>query len=115
MHQAGQGELFLLKRETPNASPNLTQYEGAPKELKLHQLLVSPIFGLETSDSLEIEKVKDKYRKLSSAKSLTATQSAELEKVKSEIETLPTSDYYYPQEQNQLDLLAEIKAALTKK
>jgi predicted ATP-dependent endonuclease of OLD family len=115
VHQAGQGELFLLKRESPDASPTLTQYEGAPKDLKLHQLLVSPIFGLETSDSLEVEKVKNEYRKLKAVKSLTTRQSAEFNKVKSEIEELPVSDYYYPQEQSQLDLLAEINSALKKK
>jgi predicted ATP-binding protein involved in virulence len=115
VHQAGEGELFLLKRETPEASPTIKQYEGSPKDLKLHQLLVSPIFGLETSDSLEVEKVKNDYRKLKSLKTLSKTESKNFERVKTEVEALPTATYYYPQEQSQLDLLAEIKSALTKK
>jgi predicted ATPase len=115
VHQAGEGELFLLKRETPQSSPSIKQYEGSPCDLKLHQLLVSPIFGLETSDSLEVERVKNEYRKLKSEKTLSKTESKKFKLAKSEVEALPTATYYYPQEENQLDLLAEIKSALTKK
>ncbi len=115
VHQAGEGELFLLKRETPNASPSIKQYEGSPRDLKLHQLLVSPIFGLETSDSLEVEKVKNEYRNLKSQKTLTKTESKKFEQIKSEVEALPTATYYYPQEQKQLDFIEEVKLLLNKK
>jgi predicted ATP-binding protein involved in virulence len=115
VHQAGEGELFLLKRETPNASPSIKQYEGSPRDLKLHQLLVSPIFGLETSDSLEVEKVKNEYRNLKLQKTLTKTESKKFEQVKSEVEALPTATYYYPQEQKQLDFIEEVKSLLNKK
>ncbi len=115
VHQAGEGELFLLKRQTPLASPTIEQYPGAPRDLKLHQLLVSPIFGLETSDSLEVEKVKDDYRRLKSLKTLSKSETKKLEKAKTEVESLPTATYFYPQEKSQTDLLAEIKSALTKK
>jgi predicted ATPase len=119
VHQAGEGELFLLKRETPKSSPKLTQYQGSPRDLKLHQLLVSPIFGLETSDSLEVEKVKNKYRELKSSKNFATENVRETDKsfeeIKQKVESLPTSTYYYPQEQKQIDLLEEIKVALKKK
>ena len=111
VHQAGEGELFLLKREKPNASPTMTQYEGAPKDLKLHQLLVSPIFGLETSDSLEVEKMKNEYHKLNDKKQLSKTESVKFEQIKSEIAELPTSTYYYPAEEKQIDLLERIEKA----
>ena len=114
VHQAGENELFMLKREKANSSPKITQYEGAPRDLKIHQLLVSPIFGLETSDSLEVEKVKNEYRKLKSSQNST-DKPEKFDEAKKMVEALPTSTYYYPQEKQQLDLLAEIKAALKKK
>lgn len=112
VHQASAGELFLLKRDAPKKPPKLTQYEGAPKDLKLHQLLVSPIFGLETSDSLEVEKIKDEYRTLKSAENLSEAESARLEEVKNEIQSLPDSDYYYPQEKRHLELLERLEKSL---
>ncbi len=114
VHQAGEGELFMLRREEPTSAPTLTQFQGAPRDLKLQQLLVSPIFGLESSDSLKVEEIKNKYRNLSSKSALSLTEEKELSEVRTEIESLPTSDYF-PQEQRQMDLLEEIQKALLNK
>ena len=46
VHQAGEGELFFLRRTGPSEPATLQAYEGAPRNLMLHQLLASPVFGL---------------------------------------------------------------------
>lgn len=114
VHQAGEGELFMLRRKEPNSAPTLTHFEGAPRDLKLNQLLISPIFGLESSDSLKVEEIKNKYRELRSKNSRSLSEENELSMVTSEIESLPTSDYF-PQEQSQIKLLEEIQKALLNK
>jgi predicted ATP-binding protein involved in virulence len=115
VHQAGEGELFVLRREKPKSSPILIPYEGAPRNLKLHQLLVSPIFGLETSDSLRVEEIKNKYYKMQGQDKLPITRSLEANELKNEVESLPTSTYnYMPFEEEQMDLLKEIRKELKK-
>lgn len=128
VHQAGAGELFVLRRETPDEPPTLTQYEGAPRDLKLQQLLVSPLFGLESSDSLPVEKLKNRYRELKSRADLPASDAgdgfesladdgfeSEIKQIEDEIKQIPTSDYYNPQEEKQMELLKEIQQALKNK
>jgi predicted ATPase len=62
VHQAGEGELFVLRREAGRVVTR--QYEGAPNRLMLHQLLQSPLFGLETLDSPQVEALRDELRDL---------------------------------------------------
>ena len=49
-HQAGEGELFIVQRDK-SGTPRLQHYEGAPNELMLHQIIRSPMFGVDTLDS----------------------------------------------------------------
>ncbi|WP_439598921.1 AAA family ATPase [Falsiroseomonas sp.] len=63
IHQAGAGELFVLRRDAL-AGATLQAYDGAPNRLMLHQLLQSPIFGLETLDSPQVEAARDELRDL---------------------------------------------------
>ncbi len=112
VHQAGKGELFILKRDKPNSSPKIEQYQAAPRDLKLHQLLVSPIFGLESSDSLAVEKLKTDYYKLKSKANLSDSEVEKFKGIKDEVAELPTTDYYYPQEKKQNDLLERIEKVL---
>lgn len=60
--QAGEGELFALKRE--NGKIELTPFIGNPSNLLVHQMLMSPVFGLETDESFEVEHQKEAYRTL---------------------------------------------------
>ena len=50
--QAGTGEVHVLARATPQAMPELRDYDVAPDRLGLHQL-IEPFFGVETVDSAE--------------------------------------------------------------
>lgn len=62
VHQAGEGELFVLRREDGRVA--MRAYDGAPSKLMLHQLLQSPLFGLDTLDSPQVEKIRDELRSL---------------------------------------------------
>jgi hypothetical protein len=62
VHQAGEGELFILKRPDESSPSQLTQFEGAPNKFMLHQLIQSPMFGLETLDSPQTAKVRRELR-----------------------------------------------------
>ena len=55
--QAGEGELHCLMRERRKI--HLYPFSGAPNTLLLHQLVMSPAFGLDTDESKEVEDVKE--------------------------------------------------------
>ncbi|USR02401.1 AAA family ATPase [Sphingomonas aerolata] len=63
IHQAAEGELFVLRRVGQRGAA-LFPFEGAPNRLMLHQLLASPLFGLETLDSPQVEEARDELRSL---------------------------------------------------
>ncbi len=59
--QCGDSELYVLKREEDKKhSVRLHHYEGAPDLLRIDQLLVSPIFGLDTGMSLRVQELREK-------------------------------------------------------
>jgi predicted ATPase len=89
VHQAGEGELFFLRRETPKAPSTLHAYVGAPRDLMLHQLLTSQAFGLTTLDSLHVEDMKNEYRRLRDAKTKTAVDQRRLDQLSDELRDLP--------------------------
>ncbi len=62
VHQAGEGELFVLRRVDGGAT--LEPYPGAPNRLLLPQLIESPIFGLDTLDSPQVAEMREELRKL---------------------------------------------------
>ncbi len=59
--QAGRDELYALRRDEAN-KVTLVPFAGEPSALLLHQLLMSPIFGLETDESLKVETAKAEIR-----------------------------------------------------
>ena len=62
--QSGEGELFVIRREGAKQRPVLVPFVGEPRLMQLHQLLMSPMFGLESMDSVAVEKARDTARKL---------------------------------------------------
>ena len=60
--QADQGELYCLTREAKNIQ--IYPFLSNPKTLLLHQLAMSPAFGLDTDESKEVEDMKNRYRHL---------------------------------------------------
>ncbi len=61
--QVAQGELFALKRNKENII-ELFPFIGSPQTLLVNQLLMIPVFGLETDESYEIQKAKQQYEEL---------------------------------------------------
>ena len=67
----------------------LEPFLGSPRKLLIHQLLLSPQFGLETVDSFSVEELKNEYRQLKEDKSLSKPQQDRLSSIASELKTLP--------------------------
>ncbi len=81
-HQAGPGELFIVKRNKNTSAPTVTHYEGEPRRLMLHQLLQTPAFGLETLDSGHVEKLREEFKRLRKTKSLSVGQKKKLTEIR---------------------------------
>lgn len=112
--QAGEGELFVLKRNEENQI-NLIPFIGNPKSLLINQLLMTPIFGLETDESLEVEQTKAEYKEL---KEKIIKSNAEQNKLrnlerrlKAEIPKRPIQSIA----EKSIDLLSRIEANLNSK
>lgn len=87
--QADTGELFALKRNDSNIV-EIIPFIGSPKSLLINQLLMTPVFGLETDESYEIQNVKKEYEALKSkGDSLNETEKKTMKIVKSKLKDLP--------------------------
>ena len=85
--QAGEGELHFLTRERRKI--HLYPFSGAPNTLLLHQLVMSPAFGLDTDESKEIEDIKNRYRYLRDKVDLSSKEQEELSQLKAFLTDLP--------------------------
>jgi len=63
IQQCGEGELFVVKREGRRA-PVLIPFKGDPSKLRLSELFLSPLIGLETLDSPKVAALRDEARKI---------------------------------------------------
>lgn len=63
IHQAGKGELFVLRRDPALGNAVRAQhYDAAPSQLTLSQVIQSPIFGLDTLDSPQVSQLRTNIR-----------------------------------------------------
>ncbi len=111
--QADTGELFALKRNKENIV-NLIPFQGSPKSLLVNQLLMTPIFGLETDESYEVEQAKKEYVALKTKEDLLNTdEKIQLkqagEKLKNELPKRPMPSA----SSKELDLLERIEKKLS--
>lgn len=60
VQQCGEGELFVVQRR--DGKPSLLPFTGDPSKLRLSDLFLSPLIGLETLDSPRIAALRDKAR-----------------------------------------------------
>ena len=67
-------------------------FSGNPKTLLLHQLVMSPVFGLDTDESKEVEDMKDRYRHLRDKTDLSIKEQEELDKLTASLTDLPAAD-----------------------
>lgn len=109
--QAGEGELYALKR-TSNHKIQLLAFEGSPKSLLVNQLLMTPVFGLETDESLDMEQTKNEYDRLKSVDNLTLNQEKEFNAIKSKLKKNLPKRIVPGASSIELDLLNKINVQL---
>lgn len=113
-HQAGPGELFVMRRPAPTGSAELEQFMGEPRIMALDDFLLSPIFGVETADSLQVEAMREEYGRLSGKRKsdLTAREKRRLAELRREIGNLPEWGTPSEYEKKELELIEQIKQTL---
>jgi predicted ATP-binding protein involved in virulence len=109
--QADEGELYALKRDDENQI-RLIPFIGTPKNLLINQLLMTPVFGLETDESLEIEQSKTIYTELKNKEVKSDEESKKLRSIEKKLRNnLPKREMPKISEKS-LDLLSRIEANL---
>lgn len=111
--QAGEDELYALKKTNGNVV--LVPFIGSPRNLLVHQLLLSPVFGLETDESFVVQKQKEKYQALKAKKKHSAQEKNELISLSTELKqrTIQRTNSLFSSDDKKL--LREIKQAVSKK
>lgn len=89
VQQAGEGELYVMQRTSPEASPTLEAFTGIPNTMMIHQLLMSPIFNLESMDSLKVQEQREQFRQLQDTSNRSPHQSLTMNELKSSLDELP--------------------------
>ncbi len=85
--QAGENELYALVRQ--NKQIDLVPFIGDPTKMLLHQILMSPIFGLDSDESVEVEKSKNKMRKLALKTKTNAKEKKEIASLSLKLKEVP--------------------------
>jgi len=112
--QCGPGELYVIRREGSKARPTLVPFVGEPRKMMLHQLLLSPMFGVPSLDSTQVESSRDAIRKLSETpvSKMSATQKTRLKALRDELADTPDWDAVPQFQREQTALLKDVKKAL---
>jgi predicted ATP-binding protein involved in virulence len=110
--QAEEFELYALKRE--NKKIALVPFRGNPSKLLVHQLLMTPVFGLSTDESLITEKKKGEYDRLKSKKSHSSTEKTKLTNLAIEVKELTPDRYSTTKQKREIALLEKLETTLSK-
>jgi predicted ATPase len=110
--QAGQGELFVMRRPSAEAPPLVEQSAIEPRTMLVHQLLLSPVFGIGTPDSVNVETMKHEFRRLSALTTRTRDDELRLEALEEALRDLPDWSVMPERERRQQQLLGKIRTAL---
>ncbi len=81
MQQCGEGELYVIRRE--RAGPTLVPFVGDPSKMRLSDLFLSPLIGLETLDSPKVEALHEQARKLQAKRGMTSGDRQQLASIRS--------------------------------
>lgn len=111
--QAGEGELFYLRRDEGRV--RLFPFQGSPRHLLLHQLLLSSAFALPTDESFAVESAKHEYRELRDQDSRSESEQVRLEALSFDLQAMPSSGDSPVVTDHQMDLLRRIDQELTAK
>lgn len=64
IQQCSEGELFVVRRPGDSAPPELVAFRGDPGKLRLSDLFLSPLIGLETLDSPRVAELREEARQI---------------------------------------------------
>ena len=112
--QADTGELFALKRNEQNRI-ELIPFIGSPKTLLVNQLLMTPVFGLETDESYEVQQAKKEYEVLKSKASLDTHETAKFKRITKKLTKELPQRKVPGYSEMELELLKKIEKNLSKK
>jgi predicted ATP-binding protein involved in virulence len=110
--QASAGELFVMRRPTPDQAPILEPVGIEPRTMLVHQLLMSPVFGIGTPDSVAVETMKKDYVRLSGIKTRTPDEQSRFEQLEETLKDLPDWSVVPERDARRDELLADIRTAL---
>lgn len=110
--QCGPEELFVLRRTRQSEAAILEQYQGEPSKLMVQQLIVSPLFGVATVDSPQVQHKKNELKLLRHKKSLTSQDKSRLKTLKAELKDLPDWTTQSAADREQVRLLHQIEREL---
>lgn len=110
--QADTGELFALKRNDNNVV-EIIPFNGSPKSLLVNQLLMTPVFGLETDESYEVQQAKEEYEVLKSkGDSLNSGDKEKMKVVKQKLKTKLPKRTAPASSKKEIELLERIETKL---
>lgn len=110
--QADTDELYALKRNANNLV-EIIPFIGSPKTLLVNQLLMTPVFGLETDESYEIQQTKEEYEFLKSkGDSLNNNDEAKMKAVKQKLKASLPKRTFTVSSEKEIDLLEKIEEHL---
>ncbi len=110
--QTDTGELFALKRNDNNVV-EIIPFVGSPKSLLVNQLLMTPVFGLETDESYEVQQAKEEYELLKSkGDNLNIEDKEKLKVVKRKLKSKLPKRESPESSKKELELLQKIESKL---
>lgn len=84
-------ELFVVRRE--ESQPVIVDFAGDPSRMRLSELFLSPLIGLDTLDSPKIAALRDQARSIErQAGSMSPQDLSELDQIKEKLEGTSTLD-----------------------
>lgn len=108
--QAEEHELYALKREGKKVE--LLPFIGDPSKLLVHQILMTPVFGLPTDESLVVEKKKEEYDKLKSKTKRTIKERSKLTSLAKEVREITPDRYTNAKQKREIALLEKLETRL---
>ena len=87
--QAGEGELFYLRRDGRREQPVLHAFRGDPQKLFAHQLLLSDAFGVTTLQSPVVQEQRARYLALRDKTARSRAEQREFAALSASLRALP--------------------------
>jgi predicted ATP-binding protein involved in virulence len=112
-HQAGEDELYVLRRPDLAVAAQLEHYAGAPNRLLLHQLIASPVFGLDTLDSTLVEGQKAELKALKTQRRRGQGEDKRIAALKKSLADLPDPAIANETDRKVAELLRSIDSKLS--